>query len=224
MTHLLTPVFWLALALAIADWVAVAKEQFKIRRVTKPGAMLALITWFSLLGHWRGPLVWYGLALVFSLAGDILLLLPYRFFLWGLAAFLVGHLSYIVGLNNSLPPLGWGSLVVLVLTGLIVFGIMRQIQRGLHNGSKNKMRMPMNAYGAAIGIMLFSALMTLFRREWLTTGSFLVSTGAVLFVISDTLLAYHRFVRPVRFGGVGIMVTYHTAQVLLATGALVMYA
>jgi hypothetical protein len=48
--------FWLAAALAAADWVAVAARWRKARRITKPGTMLALLVWFTLVGHWRGVL------------------------------------------------------------------------------------------------------------------------------------------------------------------------
>jgi uncharacterized membrane protein YhhN len=44
--------------------------------------------------------------------------------------------------------------------------------------------------------------------------------GAVLFLISDTLLAWNRFVRPVRFGSLGVHVTYHVAQGLLVLSLL----
>jgi uncharacterized membrane protein YhhN len=39
--------------------------------------------------------------------------------------------------------------------------------------------------------------------------------GAVSFLVSDTLLATDRFVRPIRQGTLMVHVTYHVAQVLL---------
>src|SRR5512144_421577 len=47
---------------------------------TKPGTLILLIAWFTQIGDWRGGLLWFGLGLVFSLAGDVLLHLPGKFF------------------------------------------------------------------------------------------------------------------------------------------------
>jgi uncharacterized membrane protein YhhN len=49
----------------------------------------------------------------------------------------------------------------------------------------------------------------------LNVGVAAAAVGAGLFLGSDTLLAWNRFVRPVRYGPVGIHVTYHLAQGLL---------
>ena len=42
---------------------------------------------------------WFVAALVLSLAGDVFLMLPKDLFVFGLGAFLLGHLAYIVGLH-----------------------------------------------------------------------------------------------------------------------------
>jgi uncharacterized membrane protein YhhN len=46
------------------------------------------------------------------------------------------------------------------------------------------------------------------------------AAGAVLFLVSDTVLAWTRFVRPVRSGPVAVHVTYHLAQGLLVLSLL----
>ena len=46
------------------------------------------------------------------------------------------------------------------------------------------------------------------------------ATGAALFVVSDTLLALNRFVRPIPHGDVAVHVTYHLAQMLLVLSLL----
>ncbi|MCD6285147.1 MAG: hypothetical protein J7M39_04450, partial [Anaerolineae bacterium] len=59
--------------------------------------------------------LWFVVALVFSLAGDIFLMLPdEKWFVPGLLAFLVGHLCYIVGFNPTWPPVGAVALVAVV--------------------------------------------------------------------------------------------------------------
>ena len=64
----------------------------------------------------------------------------------------------------------------------------------------------MCVYVAAIVTMVVLAV---------NVGVMAAAVGAVLFLVSDTLLAWNRFVRPVRFGDVGVHVTYHLAQGLL---------
>jgi uncharacterized membrane protein YhhN len=41
------------------------------------------------------------------------------------------------------------------------------------------------------------------------------AVGAVLFLVSDTLLAWNRFIGPVPRGSLPVHVTYHLAQILL---------
>jgi uncharacterized membrane protein YhhN len=68
--------------------------------------------------------------------------------------------------------------------------------------------------------MLFSALMTLFRTDWASIPAYLVSLGAVLFVTSDVVLAWNKFVSPIRRGRLILMVTYHLGQIALIAGAV----
>jgi uncharacterized membrane protein YhhN len=44
------------------------------------------------------------------------------------------------------------------------------------------------------------------------TGDARAIVGASLFYVSDALIAWNRFVRPLAFAPVAIMVTYHLAQ------------
>jgi len=53
-------------------------------------------------------------------------------------------------------------------------------------------------YAAVISLMLVSALATLFQPGWPTSEAAFVAIGATLFFCSDALLAWNRFVAPVR--------------------------
>ena len=70
-------------------------------------------------------------------------------------------------------------------------------------------------------LTLFSALMTLFRADWLPNSAYLASVGAILLVVSDMLLAWNKFVNPVRSsrGRLVLMITYHLGQLALISGA-----
>ncbi len=64
--------------------------------------------------------------------------------------------------------------------------------------------------------MLFSAYATAFRPDWQLARQVLVAAGATLFFISDGMLAWNRFVRPMHLLDIGVVVTYHLAQLILA--------
>jgi alkenylglycerophosphocholine/alkenylglycerophosphoethanolamine hydrolase len=214
------------LVVAVVDWFCTVrgKQQTRwttYRWVTKPAALALLIAWFSLVGGWRGPLLWYGLALVFSLVGDVLLMERLNLFVFGLAAFLLAHLAYLVGFNLSLPPLSL-PIMVLAAVGAIAVGLLYPlVRRGLMRqpGGSN-LRLPVLVYSLVLTLMMVSAVSTLFRPDWNKNAAILAAAGGLLFFTSDSLLAVGRFVRPIRQGDLLVMVTYHLGQLGLVLGAV----
>src|SRR5580704_890876 len=85
---------------AVGDWWARFRHDRRLEYLCKPAALAALIgvavalSPAADLGTRRW---WFVAALVFSLAGDIALMLPTDLFVVGLAAFLVAHLCYLAG-------------------------------------------------------------------------------------------------------------------------------
>ena len=216
--------FILAVIAAVVNWVAVELEWRRIKYISKPLVILALIAWLRLLAAWNGPLAWFGLALSFSLAGDILLLLPARYFLPGLGAFLLGHIAYLVGLNLTLPPTNLASLVLLAAGVLLVALIYPKIRAGLLTKPGGKvLNTAVFFYSMVLTAMLLSAVLTLFRPNWNRTAALVVAAGGMLFFVSDILLGFDRFVRPVRHGRLLVMVTYHLGQIALTSGALLQF-
>ena len=69
----------------------------------------------------------------------------------------------------------------------------------------------MIAYIAVIAAMLASAL---------ASGNVVAAVGAALFVASDSMIAWNRFVRPFAAADVAIMVTYHLGQAGLVLSLL----
>lgn len=65
-------------------------------------------------------------------------------------------------------------------------------------------------------------MLTWFRDQWSTEAALLVSVGALLFTISDSVLATGRFLRPVPYGNFLVMFTYHLGQLGIAFGAILM--
>lgn len=71
--------------------------------------------------------------------------------------------------------------------------------------------------------MLLSALLTLVRPSWDPYFTILVSTGAMLFSISDWLIGWNRFVNPIPSGRLITIVTYHIGQFGIIVGATLHY-
>ncbi|MFZ0161040.1 MAG: lysoplasmalogenase [Kineosporiaceae bacterium] len=205
----------LAVAVALAaglDWWAVATARRPVERWAKPATMLAMIALAvglgapdSASGHWLLG------ALALGTLGDVLLLggAPSRF-LGGLAAFLVGHLSYVacfLALGVTEP--GWAGIGVLLLA--VSLAASRAVLPSAWHEGGAMLAGPVGLYMAVIGAMLVTG--------W-TTGRLLVGVGAAVFVASDTMLALDRLVAPRRWAGVSVMVTYHLGQALIVLGVL----
>lgn len=185
-----------------------------MRLVTKPGTMIFISLWFWQISHWQRASIWFGVGLLASLVGDILLLHPRRFFLGGLVAFLCAHLFYITGFNIPLPSFQLGIIPMIAFIGLLGWIVLPRVLRGV----RGKLRIAVVIYAGVISLMVLSALNTLIRSDWAFSAAIMVSTGACLFFISDTLLSLNRFVRPIP--NIWVMISYHLGQLALAGGAL----
>ena len=82
------------------------------------------------------------------------------------------------------------------------------------------MRAPVIAYGLVITLMSVCAGLTLVNPAWPTLAAMCCWVGAELFVASDTLIAYRQFASSQKNSDLTVMVTYHLAQFLITTGAL----
>ena len=209
------------LAASLLDWLAVAYRCQRVKYITKPLALALLILWVSLADGWRYPLLLFTLGALFSLAGDICLMLPGRFFLYGLFAFLIAHFCYTAGfIHDGLP----GSLLfylLIVLTVVIAVIVTRKIRHGVnHTPGTGHLKKAVTLYSVAITVMFLSAISTVFMPAWEPQTSLLAALGGLLFYFSDSLLAYDRFVIPVKNGRLLVRISYHLGQLFLLWGAV----
>jgi len=218
---LLTWSFFAAIAFAFLDWASTWKG-WKIRLyIAKPATLLFLIIWTYQVTQWQAGMLWFGIALVFSLFGDIALMLNPRYFMLGLASFLFAHLSFLLGFNQLPPPLTIGTFLMAVLVGISAARVLRTLKPGLMKVPRGKRFLTaVVAYGLTLTLMVLSALVTFFREEWSTLSAILCAVGAVLFYVSDSLLGYDRFVVKVKHGQSYVHLTYHLGQIGLITGAM----
>ncbi|MCS6805029.1 MAG: lysoplasmalogenase [Acidobacteriota bacterium] len=147
------------------------------------------------------------LGLVFSTIGDICLMLPSDRFVAGVASFLVAHLCYIVAFS---PGVQFASSLSAV-TLFMVVGVLLLSLLWPHLG---KMKWPVLAYVLVIMTMAGQAL-----ARWIQLkppGAWLALLGAVLFILSDAILAWSRFRRAYRPSRAVNLSTYYLAQWLIA--------
>jgi uncharacterized membrane protein YhhN len=210
----------IGMALAVLNWAAVAKQWKTLEYIAKPGVTLSLLAWLVSVGGWQGHLAWFAIGMAFSLAGDILLVLPKEQLIPGIAAFLLAQIAYTIGFNDTPLPINLASIAITVIVGITALRFYRAIAAGLSGSGRHSLKMPVLAYVIAISLMLISALLSMVRPEWKPGIAWLVSTGALLFFISDAMLGWDKFVRPLRYGNLPVIITYHLGQALIALGAV----
>ena len=145
--------------------------------------------------------------LVFSLGGDVFLMLPSDQFIKGLVSFLLAHICYIVAFSSECGfRLHLVYIVPIIGIGIIILRILLP-----HTG---KMTVPVILYSIVILMMLWQAL-----ERWgiaRSQSATLAVIGAILFVVSDLILAYNRFVKPFKSARLLNLSTYYCAQWLIA--------
>ncbi len=213
-----------ALAIAIWDWVAIALSQRRLGYLTKPAVTLALMV-AVLKGNTdpKSPLTWIALGLLFALIGDIALMLPRERLKLGLFAFMATDIAYLAAFNFTAPPVMWETTAVAMVVAIIVGIYYRRIVRALHEKGNDHLRLPLGAYAIAVSLMAVGALLLPLHRELEHGAALAVAAGAVLFLLSDGLLAWHKFVRPLPQGTLLVRITYHIAQALIVTGSLILW-
>jgi uncharacterized membrane protein YhhN len=197
---------------ALADWYAVARGDRRTELWAKPATLVGLIVVALVLGATDTSAgLWLLVGLALGLAGDVFLLekSDTRFRL-GLAAFLVGHLAFVVSFTRlGVHPAGWSWLWGPVMFACLV-GTRRVLPGAMLHGGR-ALALPVAIYTVVIGAMVIMAF---------DTGEPLIALGAAVFAASDSILAVDRFVRPRPWAPVAVMVTYHLGQALIVAGLL----
>lgn len=194
---------------ALLDWWSLWRDSRRVEYAAKPAVLVFLIAAAATIPGAPDDVRWWIVAgLVCGLVGDIALMLGR--FIPGAAAFLVGHLLYIAGLSHVEHPLP-AVLLGLVIVLAAFVGPGRCILRSAYARSRT-LGIIVTAYQVALG-----AVVVLGVGSWST----LLGLGVLLFLASDLLLAWGRFVGtaprlPISHGDrVLVHVTYHLAQALI---------
>ena len=206
-------------AFFIADLVVVYFGNESLRFVTKTLLMPFLILFFisetSVSNSSLKKLI--VLALVFSWLGDVLLMFEARnelFFIFGLVAFLIAHVFYILFFEKLILKEGLKKRYWIFLPVMVYYVVLVAVL----SPSLEDMKWPVRIYGIVISYMLIKALQTGWIKNRMAA-TYMI-TGAILFVISDTLLALNKFYQPFEYAGIFIMVTYGIAQLMIILGTV----
>jgi uncharacterized membrane protein YhhN len=185
-----------------------------LRLLTKPMLMpaLAFVFFTNTRRHFLNNMVY--LALFFAFLGDVFLMFGQNsklYFGLGLGSFLVMQLLYVYifkGLDFRLlkPKLPY-ALAVVLFGVLVLYFVLP---------SAGLMLIPVLLYFFAILAMVLAALGAWQRKN--TFGAMFTFVGAVLFMVSDSLIALNKFYDAIPLSGFLIMLSYTLAQYLIIYG------
>ena len=206
---------WLIIfvVVAVLELVAATWNLELLNWFVKPLLMITLGLYYGSVSgpetSWRKYVF---LALAFSWAGDVFLMLD-EMFIPGLASFLIAHLFYI-----NLYRLTGASTQRIPFRALALLGIYGAALMAFLYPHLGEMLVPVPVYALVILGMVAFALK---RRAGTTVSSYRHALfGALLFVLSDSLIAVNKFATEIPFERVLIMSTYITAQYLIVKGLL----
>jgi uncharacterized membrane protein YhhN len=212
-----------ALTFAALESLALWKQIRPLEFVAKPAVMAVLFIYLWTSTGLTGAAPWFGFGILLSLAGDVFLLWLDRFFIFGLASFLLGHIFYVIGFNLPPSPFSVWAAILAVIVGLGGVRVMRRILGALAEKGPSRLRLPVGIYGAVISVMLLSAMLKLTDVSWSANASLLVAAGAFLFFMSDIVLAWNRFVTPIHHGRMINIGLYHLGQIALIAGVVMQF-
>jgi uncharacterized membrane protein YhhN len=158
-------------------------------------------------------------ALAFSWVGDIVLLfadIAEIYFILALASFLISHLIYCTLFNKQKAVEIRNNIVFRIGCLIILLYVVGMISFLLP--TLGTLKVPVIIYAFVISTMLLFAFNGFL--SWSKPGNKYVFYGAVIFIISDSILAINKFYTPIQKGSFFIMVTYLVAQYLIVDGIL----
>ncbi|HCI28969.1 MAG TPA: lysoplasmalogenase [Fervidobacterium sp.] len=161
---------------------------------------------FAFAGVDKGLEIIIAYGLIVCALGDLFMEYENTFML-GMLSFLVGQILYISGFLRTYEMNGWDKLLyfVLILTGGLCyyfFGLLKSL---------GKDKIPVLVYLIAICTMLWSTIPSMSSA----------TAGALLFVISDSLLAYDKYVGRIKNRDFLVLSTYFIGQFLIAWSVVV---
>lgn len=210
--------FWSSVILVIISGVL---PNFQwLNTVFKPLLMPFLALYFISFKLIKGYKVIL-LAIFFSWLGDLLLMFQQKhelFFIAGLLSFLMAHIAYIIAFSKSIKSYQVSNKMMLIMGVIFLYELL--FLYFLYPGL-NELLVPVSLYATVICTMLIFALL---RFQQVSTFSFAITfLGALLFVLSDSIIAVNKFLLPFALAYPAIIALYATGQYLIINGLVNQY-
>jgi uncharacterized membrane protein YhhN len=198
-----------ALAIA-ADWEERRQRAFFVLKPLTTLLIIAVAASLSVQGPYAQAVL---VALALSLCGDVFLMYgdgaraSDRAFIAGLVSFLLAHLAFVFAFAQGVraPALpGWLAGVVFYALALLVVLLPRA----------GRLKLPVLVYCLVLAAMVFAAAAR--HASFHDADALRALLGALLFLVSDSLLGVRRFVRRYRGAQALILSTYWGAIGLIA--------
>ena len=215
-------ILWLYLYMiaGILDLSLITQNLLDYRLWTKPVILLSLIIYFYkgsklIQGSFLRKAVSAGL--VFSLAGDMLLMFP-RLFLYGLGAYFIAFICYTFAfkMSQSIAANFSGFYIIRLFLYNLPFYFLTAILYFLIHYQLGAMKTPVIIFLCAMAIMVATA-----RERFNKTNPesfWQVMIGALLLYVSQGIYLVHLFFRPLADAEILEMGTYLLAQLLIVMG------
>lgn len=183
------------------------------RRVTKTLFLPTLLLFYLLRAQTIAPVL-IG-ALFFGWMGDLFMMLPdgHRWKMVGPVSFGIGHLVYMAAFIQfggvaAIPFSGYGVLLFYPLWIWVGYRLM-----GKNLKQKGRVFELAILYAGVIGCMSLFAFSMVY-----TQGTVLPFVGALIFILSDTMVLYRKYGRPFERNKFWVIATYMLAQILIVAG------
>lgn len=149
------------------------------------------------------------IGLLLSTCGDVFLMLPGDWFVFGLGSFLCAHIAYLLGLTRRARLFArvWPYLAYALLAGAVLSVLWAHLPGDL--------RIPVIVYVAVLAAMAAQAAVV--WRCGRSQSTALAALGGAFFVASDATLAIDRFAAPFGAASAVVLATYWIAQLLIGS-------
>ncbi len=203
---------WIYFIVTALDLIGVGLKVDWLVMLCKPLMMTSLMAFYWVVSARRSKL--YLGALFFSLLGDIFLLDKEGLFLFGIGAFLITQVLFIVlvlrrSSRSSKSNLIWSAIPFLIYLVLLMRTLAPELDDLFY---------PVLIYGSVISVFGITALN--YHLNQRNSESLILLSGALLFIASDSMIALNKFYSPHMIYPVAIMLTYALAQYMICHSML----
>ena len=196
------------LIVSILDIIGIIFKIDSLTFIFKPFILLALLFLYSQSVEFRNK--WYAMALIFCFFGDVFLLYSgENVFKFGLGFFLIAHLIFITSVAKRIEKISFLNGFI----SIISFSIVLFLLLFLLKDSLNDLFIPVLIYGVVICTFGVVSLLDFLNTK--SKKSLLMFLGAIVFIVSDAILAINKFYNAALALQVAVMVTYISAQYLI---------